>query len=213
MSHNKGEPFKIILCSGPRGGKSVIAKQIARWFSDKYKIYILDETARELFDLGLVYENNPYNAQKSIIKRQLEKEKALLEELNINGENTNETIIVFDRTCIDAETFLSCEEFTRLLQEEFLTENDISENLHGALVLHMESLAVSLPDYYEKRNQNSNIIRRESAKEAADSDKKIYEAYERYGGIFEKHVVIKATEKIEDKYFAVKKEILDYINS
>ena len=43
-------PFKIILSSGPRGGKSVISKKIAEWFSDEYLVFVIPETARELFE-------------------------------------------------------------------------------------------------------------------------------------------------------------------
>lgn len=211
MSAEKNnEPFKIILSSGPRGGKSVISKKISEWFSDEYKVFIIAETARELFDSGLIFDNSPYEAQKAIIRRQLVKEKELFDNLSANYD-INKTIVVFDRTCIDAGTFLSDDEYSRLLQEENLTEDDIAVNLHGALVLHMQSIAVTRPDFYEERNQSSSVIRRESAVEAASSDEKIFLAYEKYKNIFQRHIVIQATDKIEEKFAAVQKTISDFI--
>ena len=118
-------PFKIILSSGPRGGKSVISKKIAEWFSDEYLVFVIPETARELFDMGLIFDDNPYEAQKSIIRRQLIKEKEIFDKLSTSVDS-NKTIVVFDRTCIDAGTFLPVEEFSKLLQEENLTK-DICE--------------------------------------------------------------------------------------
>ena len=48
LADKKKEPYKIILSSGPRGGKSVISKKIAEWFSEEYNVHIISETAREL---------------------------------------------------------------------------------------------------------------------------------------------------------------------
>ena len=75
------KPYKIILSSGPRGGKSVIAKKINEWFSKEYSVHIIAETARELFDGGLIYSDSPYKAQRAIIHRQLEKEREVLTKL------------------------------------------------------------------------------------------------------------------------------------
>lgn len=205
-------PFKIILSSGPRGGKSVISKKIAEWFSNEYLVFVIPETARELFDMGLIFDDNPYEAQKSIIRRQLIKEKEIFDKLSTSVDS-NKTIVVFDRTCIDAGTFLPVEEFSKLLQEENLTKDDIASNLHDALVLHMQSVAVTRPEFYEKRNQASSVIRRESAVEAAFSDEKIFKAYEQYKNIFKDHILIKATDKIEEKSETVYKVISEFIKS
>ena len=210
MSTKKQEPFKIILCSGPRGGKSVIARKITEWFSNEYKVYIIAETARELFDAGLIYENSPYEAQKAIIQKQLLKEKELFEKIYLNS-SLDRTIVVFDRTCIDAGTFLSPDEYARLLNELNLTKDDIAMYLHGSFVIHMQSMAVTQPEYYDKRNQLSSVLRRESAAEAAASDEKIFLAYEKYKDIFKKHIMIEATDKIEDKSAAVKNAISEFI--
>ena len=201
------KPYKIILSSGPRGGKSVIAKKINEWFSKEYSVHIIDETARELFDGGLIYSDSPYKAQRAIIHRQLEKEREVFEKISASGQDLSKTIVVFDRTCIDAITFISDDEFSMLLKEENLSADDIAAYLHGAYVLHLQSLAVTLPDFYEKKNHASSVIRRESADEAAVSDKNIYAAYEKYMNIFQKHVVIEATKNVEDKFITVKKEI------
>lgn len=212
LNDKKKDPFKIILSSGPRGGKSVISKKIAEWFSSEYNVYIIAETARELFDEGLIYDNSPYEAQKSIIQRQLVKEKALFNKLYLN-DDLDKTIVVFDRTCIDAGTFLSRDEYSRLLNEINLTVDDIAEFLHGAFVIHMQSMAVTNPKYYEERNRLSSVLRRESATEAAASDEKIFLAYEEYKNIFKKHTIITATDKIEEKAEAVKKAISEFIKS
>ena len=211
LADKKKEPYKIILSSGPRGGKSVISKKIAEWFSEEYKVHIISETARELFDAGIVFEDNPYEAQKAIIRQQLIKEKELFDMLYQNDNNIDKTIVVFDRTCIDAGTFLTHDEFICLLEEENLSEDDIAAYLHGAIVLHMQSMAVTQPDFYEKCNQASSVVRRESAAEAAASDEKIFKAYENYKNIFKKHILIQATEKIEEKSEIVRKTIIDFI--
>ena len=206
------KPYKIILSSGPRGGKSVIAKKINEWFSKEYSVHIIAETARELFDGGLIYSDSPYKAQRAIIHRQLEKEREVFEKISASGQDLSKTIVVFDRTCIDAITFISDDEFSMLLKEENLSSDDIAAYLHGAYVLHLQSLAVTLPDFYEKKNHASSVIRRESADEAAVSDKNIYAAYEKYMNIFQKHVVIEATKNVEDKFITVKKEIEKILN-
>ena len=206
------KPYKIILSSGPRGGKSVIAKKINEWFSKEYSVHIIAETARELFDGGLIYSDSPYKAQRAIIHRQLEKEREVFEKISASGQDLSKTIVVFDRTCIDAITFINDDEFSMLLKEENLSADDIAAYLHGAYVLHLQSLAVTLPDFYEKKNHASSVIRRESADEAAVSDKNIYAAYEKYMNIFQKHVVIEATKNVEDKFITVKKEIEKILN-
>ena len=137
------KPYKIILSSGPRGGKSVIAKKINEWFSKEYSVHIIAETARELFDGGLIYSDSPYKAQRAIIHRQLEKEREVFEKISASGQDLSKTIVVFDRTCIDAITFISDDEFSMLLKEENLSSDDIAAYLHGAYVLHLQSLAVT----------------------------------------------------------------------
>ena len=107
--------------------------------------------------------------------------------------------------------FLTHDEFICLLEEENLSEDDIAAYLHGAIVLHMQSMAVTQPDFYEKRNQASSVVRRESAAEAAASDEKIFKAYEKYKNIFKKHILVQATEKIEEKSEIVRKTIIDFI--
>ena len=77
----------------------------------------------------------------------------------------------------------------------------------------MQSVAVTRPEFYEKRNQASSVIRRESAVEAAFSDEKIFKAYEQYKNIFKDHILIKATDKIEEKSETVYKVISEFIKS
>ena len=143
-------------------------------------------------------------------KKQLLKEKELFEKIYLNS-SLDRTIVVFDRTCIDAGTFLSPDEYARLLNELNLTKDDIAMYLHGSFVIHMQSMAVTQPEYYDKRNQLSSVLRRESAAEAAASDEKIFLAYEKYKDIFKKHIMIEATDKIEDKSAAVKNAISEFI--
>lgn len=202
--------YKIVLTGGPCGGKSEILEKLIQHYSqqENLKVFVVTETATEVINSGLSFleMNSPYNFQKIIMERQLNKENTMY--TGIDNSPLEEINLVFlDRGLIDNKAYLpakrSQKDFDSLLQSHSLNEITILDNYD--LVIDLISLATTNPEKYEC---NSNTARYEDVEMAKTIDKKITEAWLGHSNIHH----IYPTEEIKQKLEIVLGYIEQLIN-
>lgn len=202
--------YKIVLTGGPCAGKSEILEKLIEYYSkkEKIKVFTITETATEVINSGLSFMemDNPYNFQKIILERQLNKEITLYRGLeHMPLEETN--LIFLDRGIIDNKAYLPIqraeEDFKNLLQERNLNELNILDSYD--LVIDLISLATTNPEKYECI---SNAARYESADTAKMVDRRITKAWLGHNNI--RHIY--PTEQINEKLALVQNYIEQLLN-
>lgn len=152
--------YKIALTGGPCAGKTTALRAIWLFLRKKgYNVVIVPETATELINGGITPTNiGQINFQKNLLELQLKKEQIFTESAEQLGENA---VIVFDRGCLDGKAYLTDDEYTDILDELNLNEEDLI-NFYDA-VIFLDSAAMSNENIYSTSN---NPARNETVSEA-----------------------------------------------
>lgn len=152
--------YKIALTGGPCAGKTTALRAIWLFLKKKgYKVVIVPETATELINGGITPASvGQINFQKNLLELQLKKEQIFTESAKLLGENV---VIVFDRGCLDGKAYLTDDEYTDILYELNLNEEDLF-NFYDA-VIFLDSAAMSNENIYSTSN---NPARNETVSEA-----------------------------------------------
>lgn len=152
--------YKIALTGGPCAGKTTALRAIWLFLRKKgYNVVIVPETATELINGGITPTNiGQINFQKNLLDLQLKKEQIFTESAKLLGENV---VIVFDRGCLDGKAYLTDDEYTDILYELNLNEEDLF-NFYDA-VIFLDSAAMSNENIYSTSN---NPARNETVSEA-----------------------------------------------
>lgn len=152
--------YKIALTGGPCAGKTTALRAIWLFLKKKgYKVVIVPETATELINGGITPASvGQINFQKNLLELQLKKEQIFTESAKLLGENV---VIVFDRGCLDGKAYLTNDEYTDILDELNLNEEDLI-NFYDA-VIFLDSAAMSNENIYSTSN---NPARNETVSEA-----------------------------------------------
>ena len=152
--------YKIALTGGPCAGKTTALRAIWLFLKKKgYKVVIVPETATELINGGITPASvGQINFQKNLLELQLKKEQIFTESAEQLGENV---VILFDRGCLDGKAYLTDDEYTDILDELNLNEEDLI-NFYDA-VIFLDSAAMSNENNYSTSN---NPARNETVSEA-----------------------------------------------
>lgn len=191
---------KIVLTGGPCAGKSTSISKIKRKFEEEgFIVLVVNETATELINMGIrpFGENkiDMYEFQRYVFAYQLNKEKLIDRYIS---QNINKDILVlYDRSIIDNKSYVSKEEFKRLLTEFNMTEADIFNRYDMAI--HLLTAAKDT-NFYTLEN---NAARSESKEEAIIQDNKTLKCY--LG--FPHHIIIDNSTDFENKVNRVIEEI------
>lgn len=165
---------KIAITGGPCGGKTTGLSYIEREFTKMgYKVVFINESATELILNGLhsnAYNGDNYLFEKNIVKLQLEKEKLYMEACQ--KLPNDKVLLVCDRGVMDCKTYMTDEEFNRILKELNVSIVDLRDNYDA--VFHLLTTAKDIPEFYTK---NNNLARREDLKEAVINDDKTINAW------------------------------------
>ncbi len=160
---------KIAITGGPCGGKTTGLSYIEREFTKLgYKVVFINESATELILSGLhstAYNDDNYLFEKNIVELQLEKEKLYT---NACKKLPNEKVLlVCDRGVMDCKTYMTDDEFNRILKALNTSEIELRDNYDA--VFHLLTAAKGAQDFYTKSN---NLARRENMEEAIINDDK-----------------------------------------
>ena len=152
--------YKIALTGGPCAGKTTALRAIWLFLKKKgYKVVIVPETATELINGGITPASvRQINFQKNLLELQLKKEQIFTKSAEQLGKDV---VIIFDRGCLDGKAYLTDEEYTDILDELNLNEEDLI-NFYDA-VIFLDSAAMSNENIYSTSN---NPARNETVSEA-----------------------------------------------
>lgn len=197
--------YKIVLTGGPSGGKTTILKNIANKLrKEGYNVFIVPETARTFLEGGI--NANPKDReytlkfQNFILKEQLAREE-YTEEFAKMINNSQKTIIIYDRAIMDNRAYLeSQEDFEFLLRQYNLSEKDVINRYD--LVIHLVSLATTDKNAYIKDDE-----RTESPDEAKERDEKTGKAWLLHRNM----KIIMPTRTIEEKEEITMSHISDFL--
>ncbi len=165
---------KIVLTGGPCGGKSTGLSYIEREMSKRgYKVVFVNETATELVLNGIslsAYNNDYYQFEKQIVKLQILKEKMYEECCETLPDE--KILLVCDRGFMDCRSYVTEEDFDRILKELGEDFIHLRDNYDG--VFHLMTCAKGAEEYYNTSNNNA---RRESLEEAREADDRVIQCW------------------------------------
>lgn len=166
--------IRVAVTGGPAGGKTTILNEIPPRYGDQ--ILAMQEAATILFEGGFPKREDITDADKwadsfqdAVISVQKNMEDQFLE----MAKGKPARLLMFDRGLLDGAAYLG-KGMDFFLNRFNLDHADICNRYD--LVIHMESVAVSNPELYEKL-KSTNPGRYENAEEAAWRDDTIKEAW------------------------------------
>ena len=140
--------YKIGFVGGPCSGKTKCLPLLKKKLEiDGYKVFIIEESATEISLSGIVPSNDiPMQFfQECILRNQLFKEKMYQDLEKII--DTNKIILLFDRTIMDGQLYLSEMIFNAMLHNYGLNKQIAMDRYD--MIIHMTTVADKLKDKYE----------------------------------------------------------------
>lgn len=163
------EILHLVLTGGPCSGKTTAIATIEKELSARgYHVLIVPETATELISNGIRPFGNcldNFSFQKILFEKQLHKEMLYLK---VAKEiPADRVVIIYDRGLMDNKTYLSKDDFNKLL--DFFKTDEISVKDRYDAVFHLVTAADGAEEYYTLENNSS---RTETPEQARALDKK-----------------------------------------
>ena len=159
----------LVLTGGPCSGKTTAMATIEDELTARgYYVLIVPETATELIANGIrpfgnCLENLPF--QEILFEKQLHKEQLYMKVANLLPHD--KIIILYDRGLMDNKSYLSSEDFDKLLRN-FRTNEIATKDRYDA-VFHLVTAANGAEEFYTLENNSS---RTETPEQARELDKK-----------------------------------------
>lgn len=206
LNNYEKKVFKIVLTGAPCGGKTDSMRFIAKYFEKiGYRVICVNETAKELYDVGLTLNN----AQEAILFNcayiELQKYKEILY-TNIAYELKDEKVIIlFDRGILDVAVFMGFQPFENYLNEQKIDINTLLAGYNA--IIHLHTAAEYSFDIYNN-SSSTNPVRKEDAEKAFSMD----ELYSKLWNMFYEVEEVEACQSFEDKIEKVKGIILKILN-
>lgn len=177
---------KIVVTGPPCSGKSSLLNDAVRAIekSGRYNCIYLTEAASELISEGM----DPRNSgvfQRAVIDRQLRKEDGIV----IPG-NGKDTVIVFDRSAVDGNAYVTDNEWTDILAERSLDREKVFARYDACIFLESRFF-IDPGAYYE-----GNDCRYEEPDEVEALCRRAAEVYSGFPGTF---ITIPASEDVNEK--------------
>lgn len=165
---------KIVLTGGPCGGKTTALSRLAeRLEGFGYRVLCVPEAATMLFKGGMSFEGMGSSQvmllQEVMLRTMLRLEKSFETISKTYGDNT---VILYDRGCIDNKAFCDPVIWQALLDQVDKTEGSLM-NRYDA-VIHMITAAIGAEEFYTLEN---NSARTETPEQAATVDRAIQDAW------------------------------------
>lgn len=158
---------RIVLTGGPCAGKTTAIATIVQELTQKgYTVFVVPETATELIKSGYapwMESTNNYDFQRFILKEQLNKE-FLYNEI-AERISADKIVIIYDRGIVDGKSYITEDEFSKILAEFGL--NDITAKARYDAVLHLVTAAKGAGEFY---TLNNNEARTETPEKAIKLD-------------------------------------------
>ena len=160
--------WSFVVTGGPCSGKTTALSTIEQELSSRgYYVLTIPETATELIPNGI----RPFGDSLSILdfqyvvfSKQLFKEELYHKVAKIIPHD--KIVIIFDRGLMDNKSYITENEFAKILSDFGMTETQVQDRYDA--VFHLVTAANGAEDYYTLDN---NMARTETAEEARRLDK------------------------------------------
>lgn len=197
----------IVLTGGPCAGKTTTITRVKEYIESLgYHVLLLNECATELINNGIrPFGDNAvsvFEFQNEILNLQLYKEKRYKDIISKLPIETK-CIILSDRGILDSKAYLGSELFTKLLEQNNLTEENLGKDYD--LVLHLVTVATEIKNKY---SNSTNSARFEDADEAINLDGRTHDVWINHRNL----KTIEATPTIEEKVGEVIKIVNEFLN-
>ncbi|OGZ05388.1 MAG: hypothetical protein A3C93_05075 [Candidatus Lloydbacteria bacterium RIFCSPHIGHO2_02_FULL_54_17] len=167
---------KLALSGGPGGGKTKLAKFIAKKAAAKgYVAQVVPEAATILMDSGV----SPHGGraklldfQHAVLKETLSRERFAEEALLAGGHE--KPLLIFDRGVPDIGAYVSENDYRSLLKEHGLSHHALSRDGRYDAVVYMRTAADGAERHYSNR---SNKFRSEDLDAARALDRRTLDAW------------------------------------
>lgn len=159
--------FSFVITGGPCSGKTTAMSILHQRLSDLgYYVLIIPETATELISTGIRPFNNSLDIvqfQHAVLESQLNKEKLYKKVANLIP--SDKIVILHDRGIIDNKSYVTDDEFTKILEAFSLNESEARDRYDA--VFHLVTAANGAEEFYTLDN---NSARTESPEDARKLD-------------------------------------------
>lgn len=160
---------KIVITGGPCAGKTEALGRVREVFTRLgYTVLVIPETATQLISGGVAPWTcgTPDDFQRCLARLQLAEEQAF--EQAAATMSAEKLLIVCDRGMLDCKCYMSDADFTALLRELDLTEEDALHRYDA--VFHLVTAACGAAEHYSLA---SNSARMETAEQAVVLDRRL----------------------------------------
>lgn len=160
QSSNPSRVKIIAVTGGACSGKTTFMERLRENgdYVFGHRMFYVPEASTMLTQGGMSFEDNPYEYQRAILNTQIALEGFYRNYAETIGTNA---CIICDRGTLDGAAYLGEERFADLLDEEYITRDDLKNSYDG--VIYLVSAAIGAPEHYGTAN---NEARRESLEEA-----------------------------------------------
>ena len=185
---------KIVLTGGPCAGKTTSIQTVVNRFTEKgYRVLVVPESATILINSGIRSFGNhalsKLDFQCSVISLQLLLEH-LAEEATLKDDVP--TIILCDRGILDSKSFVSDDDWQKMLK--IFDTTDLTLMNRYDLVIHLRTVAMGKEEFYTLDN---NMARVETKEQAKKQDQKTLNAWLGHENLFVIGNEMSFEEKIE----------------
>ena len=167
---------KLAITGGPGGGKTKLAKFIAKKTAAKgYCTLIVPEAATLLMDSGL----SPHGGRKNLLsfQRAVIRETLFREDIYeriLLADGRRKPLLICDRGIPDTGAYVAEEDYRTLLKEYGFSHSSILRDGRYDAVIHMRTAAIGAEKFYSNR---SNKFRSEDLEGARALDRRTVEAW------------------------------------
>lgn len=166
--------YKIVLTGGPCAGKTTAIEEVKKHLINMgFCVITVSETATEMITGGISPSNvGQIVFQRNLLRMQLIKESVFLQCAESLGKDV---VILFDRGVFDGKAYLNDFEFSQILDELNLCENELFDYYDA--VLFLDSVASDCDGNYTTSN---NTARSETREEAAQINERTYNVWKNH---------------------------------
>ncbi len=186
---------ECVVTGGGASGKTESHSRIRRWAVGKpFRVLFVPETASLVInaaapDIGEIYAND------KDLHGQIERAMFLLQQefrsrmLDLSKSFVEDVLIIYDRAEMDISTYMLEEQFSNMLEEARLSEQEVWGKYD--FVVHLETSAKRVPQFYNY----DNPARWETPEQAVESDTRTLAAWSAHPEVY----VLEGRVDFEDK--------------
>lgn len=150
--------YKVVLTGGPCAGKTTVQAMMSTFFENLgWKVYRVPEAATILLGGGVKFpdldEEEVYRFQENLMKTLLQLEQTFFD---LAASCRRNTLVISDRGAMDPSSYMSSEEWQRLLSNNDLNNVTLRDARYDQ-VIHLVSAAEGAEEFYITSNNHTRM--------------------------------------------------------